>query len=132
MKSVYLAGAITGTDPDYHLGWRNYVTKILSKKYIVLNPLHQAQYDGNNGEAIIKNDLRMIAECDVLLVNGNRPSWGTAMEMFFAYQLHKLIFVVIDTSKDMEISPWLVHHVNVLFTTMDQAINYLMVLMENT
>lgn len=125
-KFIYLAGAITGTDPDYHLGWRNRAAEILLSKYIVLNPLHQAQYDGTNGEVIIRNDLGMIAECDVVLVNGEKPSWGTAMEVFYAYQLHKPIYVVSNAMENMAMSPWLVHCSDILFTTMDQAINYLM------
>lgn len=126
MRRIYLAGAITGTPESFYRGWREHVLERLAGEYDILNPLDQAQYDGSNGPTIIQNDERMVASADLLLVMGDKPSWGTGMEIQLAYMLHIPVYVVIPGYlEDLNISPWLVNRAFSFFNNLDQVIDYL-------
>jgi nucleoside 2-deoxyribosyltransferase len=64
-------------------------------------------------------DHRDIRQSDVVLVNALRPSWGTAMEVYFAASLGKTIFAVCG---DREPSIWLRHYTTTLFRSFGGAI----------
>jgi hypothetical protein len=127
MKRIYLAGAITGTQKVYHSSWREFALEKLSSKYDVLNPLDQAAYDGSNGPSIVLNDEKMVTSADALLVLGERPSWGTGMEVQLAHMMHIPIFVVVRGNLEtLDISPWLINRATIFFDDMNKAINYLL------
>jgi hypothetical protein len=57
----------------------------------------------------------------VLLVNATTPSYGTNMEILFAYENHKKIIAY--TKQPLEkTSPWLMEHSTMIVTTLKEAI----------
>lgn len=72
--------------------------------------------EDNNSKAIKKNDLEDINNSDLLIVNATRPSWGTAMEMVYAWQAHKYIV------EGARVSPWLREHTNEIVQSVDYLI----------
>lgn len=67
-------------------------------------------YRGNergNDVEIVEGDKRDIMSCAAVLVNANKPSWGTAMEVHFAYSKGIPVVAFCDSSSP---SPWLVYH----------------------
>jgi len=78
--------------------------------------------EAENVQEIIDGGIQDIFGSDVLLVNAARPSWGTAMELFFAAKKHK---VIVTVCPDEHPSPWLVGHSTVIVKTFEKAFNYL-------
>jgi nucleoside 2-deoxyribosyltransferase len=122
MKVVYLAGPIHGRLDLECKAWRNEAAAILGVHDIkCLDPLDH-DYRGVEEEfadEIVARDEQMIDEADVVLVNASEPSWGTAMEVFYAKNLGK---VVIAFTHSDAISPWLRVHTTAIFGTLAQAI----------
>lgn len=124
METIYLAGAISGLSPSEYREWRITATRLLENQYKILTPLRRDWTPGDpeSIKAVIEGDKQDIQDCDLLLVNANSPSWGTAMEIFLAHGLGKEI--VIFTS-DAAPSIWLTHHSSSHFDNLAQAIRFL-------
>jgi len=83
-------------------------------------------YRGKEAEsvrAIIDGDIQDINESDILLVNASRPSWGTAMEVFFAASKGGLLIITV--CPDEKPNPWLIGHSTIIKKTFSEAFNYL-------
>lgn len=119
---VYLCGGINGLSDSDCTDWREYAkTRLL---HGTLDPMRR-DYRGKEDESvseIVKGDLDDIAECPTILVNATRPSWGTAMEIVYAFGLGKRI---ICWTGDARISPWLRYHSTVLFPSLDECITWI-------
>jgi len=104
---VYLSGAIYGTT-DQEQEWRKIATKGLEDLFEILNPLDRdfrgTKFDVVNSTTIVKQDMASIDYSNVVLVNAEKPGWGTAMEVFYAHMKGKP--VLFFTSNDNP-SPWL-------------------------
>jgi nucleoside 2-deoxyribosyltransferase len=109
MKTVYLAGAIHGCDDLSCNWWRDQATRLLGESFRVLNPMSR-DYRGvesANVQEIVNGDLLLIASSEIVLVNATAPSWGTAMEVRYAFTVGRP--VVAFTAAE-SISPWLKYH----------------------
>lgn len=69
----------------------------------------------------VRRALDLIDQCDVLLANLTKSSYGTAMEMFYAYRRGKMVTVIGQTP----FHPWVLSHSQARFGDVDAAINYL-------
>lgn len=75
-------------------------------------------------KSIVEGDKDDIDHCGGLLVNCTfGPSYGTAMEILYAWQQKKLIVVLYDATKP--VSPWLRYHSTRLITSLEEAVNFL-------
>jgi len=54
-------------------------------------------------EKIVRNDLKFIEKCDVVVAICDKPSFGTAMEIYYAKGLGKKVIVLNETAQR---SPW--------------------------
>ncbi|TLX84566.1 MAG: hypothetical protein E6K94_00480 [Thaumarchaeota archaeon] len=61
------------------------------------------RYQKELAAKIIAHDLEHVKKADVLVVLANKPSYGTAMEMFFASQLGKKVILF---AKNPIPTPW--------------------------
>lgn len=66
---------------------------------------------------IVEGDKKSIMYCDTLLAKCDHPSYGTAMEIYFAWSLRKQVIVVTNSY-----SPWVRYHADHIFPTLDEAI----------
>lgn len=57
---------------------------------------------------IVELDKLDIMKSDAVLVNYDKPSVGTSMEILFAWEQRKVIIVVAPAG--VQLSPWLVYH----------------------
>ena len=122
VRLVYLAWAIYEMD-DTCVRWRKTVSALLRKKGVQSLKPTDADYRGKETIAgiptqIVERDKRDIVTCDTILAKCDQPSWGTAMEIMFAWSLHKQIIVVTSS-----MSPWIRYHADYVFPTLDEAIN---------
>ena len=123
---VYLAGLINKASDAEAKDWRKLATEMLvGRGWKVLDPMTR-DYRGREMEpgiatAIVEGDKQDIDSCDYLLVNALRPSWGTAMEIMYAWERDKTVVVVHPPDP----SPWLVYHSSARFSTIEEAIQWL-------
>jgi hypothetical protein len=120
-KTVYLCGGINGLTDDECVSWRNQVKDKLKGLVNFLDPMrrdYRGIEDKYPGE-IVEGDKTDIKNSDVILVLANVPSWGTAMEVFFASSLGKRIVCVC--GKDNP-SPWLKYHSDYITRDMECAV----------
>ena len=54
-------------------------------------------------ERIVENDLKFIEECDVMVAVCDKPSFGTAIEIYYAKKLGKKVIVL---NEEAQPSPW--------------------------
>lgn len=106
MKTVYLCGAINGkTDAECN-DWRARAKQLLGESFRTLDPMRR-DYRGREDECyaeIVSGDLDDLDASDFILVNAAAPSWGTAMEVFYAYTEGKKVVAFTAAPR---VSPWL-------------------------
>src|SRR5687767_928937 len=109
MKTIYLCGPINGCTDSEAKNWREYCKEHLGNYFNILDPMRR-DYRGNeaeNIEEIIEGDLRDIDNSDIILANAQKPTWGTAMEIYDAFSKGKYVVTVCDSPRP---SPWLIGH----------------------
>jgi nucleoside 2-deoxyribosyltransferase len=69
---------------------------------------------------IVILDKLDIREADAVVVYYDKPSVGSSMEMFYADSLGKPI-VLINASRNDDLSPWLSYHATVIVDCVEEA-----------
>jgi len=125
MAVIYLSGGIKDLTDEEAFGWRkevqNHYLRLGSKIHTLIPSRLQERFDMSSEAAarwIVKRDKVGIAEADIILAFCPRPSWGTAMEIMYAYELDKWIVVVCDEDYP---SPWLITHSDIIVPTLMDA-----------
>lgn len=116
--TTYLCGGINGLSDSECRDWRNTAKSLLLTD--TLDPMRR-DYRGREDEfsdEIVEYDLGDIDKSEFVLVNATKPSWGTAMEVFYA---NRICRVVIGFTGDSPISPWLKYHCE-LYANLEAAI----------
>jgi len=127
MKTIYLSGPIM----DEHLGdareWREYAKSKLAGQFRILDPMRRNFKDRevDSANEIVEFDLQDVRDADILLVNYNKASIGTSMEVFYA--AHDLGKFVISFSpfSFQDCSPWMVRYSTKILPGLEAAIHYL-------
>jgi len=127
-RTIYLCGPINGRTDDDASNWRNEVKTIYGMNGIVLDPMRR-DYRGRELEPgiaseIVDGDMEDILSCDAVLVYFDKPSVGTAMEVFFAKYVLGKVVVLIDAS-DKPLSPWLLHHTDYRTRSISDALMHI-------
>lgn len=105
---LYLCGPINGCTDEEAKNWREAVKAIWH--WETIDPMRR-DYRGKESESvneIVELDKIDIARCDALIVNYDKPSVGTSMEVLWAFERGKIVVVV--ARKEAVISPWLRYH----------------------
>ena len=124
MKTIYLCGPIHGCDDLQARGWRTHVMEALGTRYVFLDPMRR-DYRGRergNWREIVAADLDDIQNSDYTLALCDRPSWGTAMEIFAAARLFRKPTILVGGND----SPWLEVHAAYRVTSIAEAIQMLL------
>jgi hypothetical protein len=119
MPTVYLCGGINGCTDSQCNDWRTTAKSLLSPLNI-LDPMRR-DFRGREDECvseIVNGDKEDIDNSDFLIVNATRPSWGTAMEVFYASEQGKTNIAFVG---DSPVSPWLRHHCAAIVRTVEEA-----------
>jgi nucleoside 2-deoxyribosyltransferase len=72
---------------------------------------------------IVTLDKKDIESCDAVLANVNAPSWGTAMEIAYAWAIGKRVFGFATHASAPTISPWLRVHCRGVFDSLGHAVD---------
>lgn len=129
---IYLAGQMSGISFEDSDAWRKDVKHYFNaykhhydKLLTIINPNDYYSFKEKRHETekeIIRFDLNMVRTSDLILVNLNGNSIGTAMELMLAHELHKPIIGYKDDDK--ELHPWLEHVCDRVFKNLYDTIGY--------
>lgn len=117
---VYLCGAINGCSDSECRDWREEAKRQLLPLRC-LDPMAR-DYRGKESHSfqeIVTGDLLDIDQSQAMLVQAARPSWGTAMEVFYAYRQGLLVVVV--APPEAPVSPWLRYHSHAIVHGLTEA-----------
>ncbi|KPF74587.1 hypothetical protein IP68_12575 [Blastomonas sp. AAP25] len=120
MTTLYLCGPINGCTDAEAINWREHVKTIWPGT--TLDPMRR-DYRGKEAECvdeIVELDKIDIARSDALVVNYDKPSVGTSMEVYLAFTTGKGVVVV--ARPDAVISPWLRYHSHSIVHSFDDAV----------
>lgn len=82
---IYLAGRNTGLSMAQCLEWRLQAQKLLAERGLLAHiPVDDVDWDKMLPIDLVNYDLDHIKKCQGMLVDVREPSWGTAMEVFWA------------------------------------------------
>ena len=83
---IYLSGPIMDESAGIAREWRETAKELLSPKFRLLDPMRRKFVDRqvDSANEIVEFDLQDVREADIILVNYNKASIGTAMEVFYA------------------------------------------------
>jgi nucleoside 2-deoxyribosyltransferase len=127
---IYLAGPIFQCEDHECINWREEVKQSLDK-IEVIDPMVR-DYRGTTDrdfKEIVERDKAEVDASDILLAYCTKPSAGTSMEVLYAWENGKKVYVITENE---ETSPWLLYHSHKVFKSIGEAIKYLHELSENT
>lgn len=121
---VYLCGPINGCTDSECRDWREDMKSIFGADNCI-DPMRR-DYRGKEDTAfreLVELDKRDVLEADVLIVNYDKPSVGTSMEVLYAWMHHKPVIVVCHP--EAVISPWLRYHATKIVHSFERAVRCL-------
>ena len=125
---VYLSGPIMDEIAGDAADWRNAAKQALGSKFAILDPMRRNFKDRevDSANEIVEFDLQDVREADILLVNYNKASIGTSMEVFYAaHDLGKFI-VAFSPFDFASCSPWMVRYCTKILPSLGAATNYIL------
>ncbi len=134
MKKVYLSGPIMDEHAGEARAWRQIAKKTLEDSFALLDPMRRNFRDRevDSSNEIVEFDLLDIKNADIILVNYNKPSIGTSMEVFHAsHNLGKFV-IAFSPFSFVNCSPWMVKYCTKILPTLEEACLYLKVHFINT
>ena len=127
-RKIYLSGPIMDESAGMAREWRNAAKLLLGDKFLLLDPMRRKFVDRevDSANEIVEFDLRDVREADLILVNYNKPSIGTSMEVFYAaHDLGKFI-VAFSPFEYRECRPWMVKYCTKILPDMESAVDYIL------
>ena len=116
---------------DEHEGearqWREEAKRLLGEKFFLLDPMRRNFKDRevDSANEIVRFDLQDVEDADFILVNYNKASIGTSMEIFHAsHNLGKFI-VAFSPFEFVECSPWIVKYCTKILPSLEDASEYI-------
>lgn len=126
-KKIYLSGPIMDEHVDQATTWREIAKAQLSDQFVLLDPMRRNFKDRevDSANEIVEFDLQDVRDADIVLVNYNKTSIGTAMEVFYAsHDLGKFV-VAFSPFSFKDCSPWMVKHCTKILPSLEVALAYI-------
>lgn len=126
-KKIYLCGPIMDEHEGVARTWRERARRTLGADFTLLDPMRRNFKDRevDSANEITEFDLQDIRDADILLVNYNKSSIGTAMEVFFAsHDLGKFV-VAFSPFSFKDCSPWMVRYCTKILPSLEDAMAYI-------
>lgn len=127
MKKIYLCGPIMDEVDGHSRAWRDTAARELGDDFVILNPMRRNFKDRevDSANEIVEFDLQDVRDADIILVNYNKPSIGTAMEVFYAsHQLQKFV-VAFSPFSYKDCNPWMVKFCTKILPSLKAATIYI-------
>lgn len=118
-KSIYLAGTVTLLD------YRRYVNETYHNVFKINDPLILVESLMEiTPTQIVEKDIELIDKSDLFVAYIEKPTFGTVMEIVYAYSNGKPIFV-INPNLTLNREIWLRYHTTKLFDSIDECFGYI-------
>ena len=126
-KTVYLSGPIMDEHEGAAREWRESAKKMLGEKFHLLDPMRRKFVDRqvDSANEIVEFDLQDVRDADLLLVNYNRPSIGTSMEVFYAAHDQGKFVVAFSPLEFKDCSPWMAKYCTKILPDLESAVQYI-------
>ncbi|MBQ9089127.1 MAG: nucleoside 2-deoxyribosyltransferase [Lentisphaeria bacterium] len=127
-KTIYLSGPIMDECSGIARQWRDVAKEALSEQFRMLDPMRRKFVDRqvDSANEIVEFDLQDVRDADIILVNYNKPSIGTSMEVFYAaHDLGKFV-VAFSPFEYKDCSPWMARYCTKILPDLEQAVNYIL------
>ena len=127
MKKIYLCGPIMDEKEGKAREWREFAHDGLGRRFLLLDPMRRNFKDRevDSANEIVEFDLQDVREADIILVNYNKPSIGTAMEVFYAsHELGKFV-VAFSPFEFRDCNPWMVKFCTKILPSLENAVDYI-------
>jgi nucleoside 2-deoxyribosyltransferase len=126
-KRIYLCGPIMDEHEGHARAWRQKAKELLAHDFVLLDPMRRNFKDRevDSANEIVEFDLQDIRDADIVLVNYNKPSIGTSMEVFYAsHDLNKFV-VAFSPFSFKDCSPWMVRFCTKILPSLEAACAYI-------
>ena len=126
-KKIYLSGPIMDETHSAAKTWREVAKQQLCEHFILLDPMRRNFKDRevDSANEIVEFDLQDVRDADILLVNYNKASIGTAMEVFYAgHDLQKFV-IAFSPFEYKNCSPWMVRYCTKIMPDLEAALAYI-------
>jgi nucleoside 2-deoxyribosyltransferase len=126
-SKIYLCGPIMDEHEGHAREWRNRAKKLLGRDFILLDPMRRNFKDRevDSANEIVEFDLQDIRDADIVLVNYNKASIGTSMEVFYASHNLKKFVVGFSPFSFKDSSPWMVRFCTKIQPDLETACRYI-------
>ena len=126
-RKIYLCGPIMDEHEGHARAWRTQATKLLKRDFTLLDPMRRNFKDRevDSANEIVEFDLQDIRDADIILVNYNKASIGTSMEVFYASHELKKFVVAFSPFTFKDCSPWMVRYCTKILPSLEAAMQYL-------
>ncbi len=125
--TIYLSGPIMDEHEGAAREWREEAKQLLGGKFTLLDPMRRKFVDRqvDSANEIVEFDLQDVRDADLVLVNYNRPSIGTSMEVFYAAHDQGKFVVAFSPFEFRDCSPWMVRYCTKILGSLEQAADYI-------
>ncbi len=129
MRKVYLSGPIMDEHEGTAREWRKIALILLKDHFALLDPMRRNFRDRevDSANEIVDFDLLDIKNSDIILVNYDKPSIGTSMEVFHASQNLGKFVIAFSPYSFVNCSPWMVKYCTKILPSLEEACLYLKV-----
>lgn len=126
-KAIYLSGPIMDEHEGAARAWREDAKRLLSKHFRLLDPMRRKFVDRqvDSANEIVEFDLQDVRDADIVLVNYNKASIGTAMEVFYAAHDQGKFVVSFSPFSFENCSPWMVRYSTKILPGLEAACEYI-------
>lgn len=127
MKTIYLCGPIMDEREGVARNWREKALERLGDSFHILDPMRRNFKDRevDSANEIVEFDLQDIRSSDIILVNYNKPSIGTAMEVFYASNDLGKFVVAFSPFEFQSCNPWMVRYCTKILPSLEKAAAYI-------
>ena len=127
VQTVYLSGPIMDEVEGTAREWRETAKKLLQERFRLLDPMRRKFVDRqvDSANEIVEFDLQDVRNSDIVLVNYNRASIGTSMEVFYAAHDQGKFVVAFSPLEYKDCSPWMARFCTKILPTLEDAVDYI-------
>lgn len=138
MRTVYLAGPISGLTHDECTDWRGKFRRLLIQGISILSPMRGKSdlrgvgtIDGcyedtllSNTSAVMARDFGDCSNCDIIVANllgAKTPSFGTTMEIAWGFALRTPVVLVMEPEGNLHAHPMIEYAAGYRVGTLEEA-----------
>lgn len=112
--------------PGRPRAWRETAKQLLGGRFRLLDPMRRAFVDRqvDSANEIVEFDLQDVRDADIILVNYNKASIGTSMEVFYAAHDLGRFVVAFSPFEYKDCSPWMARYCTKILGSLEEAAEY--------